>query len=94
MAQLPKHHLSPTFETLHIDYRIKLKPIYISFSETRREWQFSLRKSISVKVTQKDLSQGSAELYREDLLVKSVASVLLDPGELYARAKLLKQDEA
>lgn len=90
IVQFPKCHLSLILEILYIDYGIKLKLIYISFSEIRGEWQFSLMKSIPVKVTQKDLSQRRAELYGEDLLLKMVASVLLVPGELYTRVKLLK----
>jgi len=93
MAEFPKHHLSPILEILCIDYGTKLKSIYISFLEVRREWQFFLRKSIPVKVIQKDFSQRRAELYGEDLLLKTAASVLLDPGELYARVKLWKQNE-
>lgn len=39
-VSVSKVPLSPLVE-IYIDYGFKLKPIYILFSEIRREWQFS-----------------------------------------------------
>lgn len=58
LAQFPEHHLSPVLEILYIDHGINFKPIPISLSTIRREWQFSLTNSIPAKVTQEDLNQS------------------------------------